>query len=361
MAHTENITLREPLITVVSEALQALPEVCLKSMEREPSAPVSRPDFEIQLEVRGHPLRLLVEEKKAAAYPRDVFAMVRQAASFVVGSGEIPTLPMVIAQALPMSSREILRNENVAYGDSSGSLFLSFAGALFYIDKPVPRSPIRKALNIYKGKTTQVLHALLSTPKRSWHVNELALESGVVPSTVHQVFQVLEEQLWMERKGRGPEVVRVLRDPCALLNAWRDEHSLKQYDVRSYYGWSQTPLAFRNSLSAALEEAHAEYALTLSSGAELVAPFVTSVEKLSVLLPDTFSLRPIIERAKLEPVEDGANVHFYLSKNKTPFLKRRQIDETWVAGDIQLYLDLWASPARGKEQAEHLRKERLSY
>ena len=234
------MTVNEPLITVVSEALQALPEVCMKSVVKEPRLQEGRPDFEMLLEVRGEPLRLLIEEKKAA-YPRDVFAMTRQLSPHANGTTEIPTLPMLIAPALPLSSREILRKEHVAYGDSGGSLYLAFAGALFYIDKPVPRSPVRKALNIYKGKAAQVLHTLLSAPDRVWHVNEMAQEAGVVSSTVHDVFAILEEQLWVERKGKGPEVVRVLREPGALLNAWRDEYSLKQYEFAAYYGMGKDP------------------------------------------------------------------------------------------------------------------------
>ncbi len=363
MADLQNIPQDQTLITLISEALNTLPEVQVKSVVlAAPFCPGSeiRADFEVRLEVRGHPLRLLIVEKNYAS-PRDVLSFARKLHASLPDSEATPCLPMLIAPALPMSSREILREQQIAYGDSGGSLYLPFAGALFYIDKPVPKSARRNTRNVYKGKAAHVLHTLLHAPDRAWHVNEMALEAGVFPSTVHDVFQILEEHLWVERRGKGPEGVRLLRDPGAILNAWREEYSLKQYDVRSFYGWSQTPAGLRAALDSAMEEAKAEYTLTLSSGAELVAPFVTTVEKLSVLVSETMPFSLISDRLKLEPVEEGANIHFYLSKTRAPFLYRRRVQEVWVASDIQLYLDLWASPARGKEQAEHLRKEKLSF
>jgi hypothetical protein len=155
--------------------------------------------------------------------------------------------------------------------------------------------------------------------------------------------------------------VRFLREPAALLNAWREEHSLKRYQVRSFFGWAQSPALLRRNVVKALEEAGTEYALTLSSGAELVAPFVTGIEKVSVLVPNNSTWDVVIRNGKFEPTDEGSNINFFVSKTRSPFLERRQLQDIWVASDIQLYLDLWASPARGKEQAEHLRKERLAF
>lgn len=266
---------------------------------------------------------------------------------------------MLITPSLPRSSREYLRDQRIAYGDGNGNLYLPLPQALFYVDRPAPRQAPREARNIYKGNTTRVLHLLLSQPKRTWHVSDLAKETGVSRSTVHQVFQVLEKQLWMEGRGKGPELVRTLTEPGSLLNAWREEHSLNQYEVRSFYCFAKRGDLLRHAVIVALERAGINYALTSSSGAELVAPFVTSVERLSVLIPQGFLLESAIQEAKLEPAEEGSNVTFLLSKGDAPFLLSRRMAGVNVASDVQLYLDLWASPARGKEHAEHLRCERL--
>ena len=52
---------------------------------------------------------------------------------------------------------------------------------------------------------------------------------------------------------------------------------------------------------------------------------------------------------------------FLVTRERSPLLFRRRIGECWVASDVQLYLDLFSWPARGKEQARHLRAERLPY
>ena len=90
-------------------------------------------------------------------------------------------------------------------------------------------------------------------------------------------------------------------------------------------------------------------------------PCVTSVERLSVLIPQGFTGESAIQESKLEPAEEGSNMTFLFSKGDAPLLLPRRISGVKVANDVQLYLDLWASPARGKEQAEHLRRERLPF
>ncbi len=350
----------QTLITTVIEALKTLPDVRLLRVEMDPHAMETGADAEVMLEVQGRPFCLLIDQRKSA-YPRDVRAAAWHLSLTQDRPQSMPGVPMLIAPSLPQSSREYLREQRMAYGDSSGSLYLPLPQALFYVDRPVPRQAPREVRNIYKGNSTRALHLLLSDPKRPWHVSELAQEAGVSRSTVHQVFQVLESHLWMEGRGKGPELVRTLTEPCALLNAWREEHTLKEYEAHSFYCWAKSGDLLRHAVTVALERAKRDYALTLSSGAELAAPFVTGVDRVSVLIPRGPSLENVIQEAKLELAEEGSNVTFLLTKGDAPLLLRRSLEGVVVASDIQLYLDLWSSPARGKEQAEHLRRERLSF
>ncbi len=82
---------------------------------------------------------------------------------------------------------------------------------------------------------------------------------------------------------------------------------------------------------------------------------------MSILLPPGVPVASLAEAAGLKPVDEGGNVTLLVAKGKAPLMLRRRIEEVWVASDIQLYLDLWTSPARGREQAHHLRRERLGY
>ena len=104
-----------------------------------------------------------------------------------------------------------------------------------------------------------------------------------------------------------------------------------------------------------------EYALTLGSGAQLVAPYGTEVGHVWALAPANAPIEDAARAAGLRPVEEGESVTLLATRDRSPLLFRRQVDDLWVASDVQLYLDLWAWPQRGKEQARHLRAERLGY
>jgi hypothetical protein len=258
-------------------------------------------------------------------------------------------------------SRDLLREHGIGYFDAGGSLYLPLSSGVYFIDRQAPGRGDRRLRNLYKGRSAQVLHVLLAKPDHKWHVNELAVEAKVSPYTVHQVFTTLEKQLWIEKEGKGPESVRTLREPGALLDAWAENYSMERYEFRNYHRWAQSIDSLRQAVAEKIEEHGGEYALTLASGAQLVAPFATSVDRLHLIVPATTKIDAVAKNAGLRPADDGANVTFMITREYTPFLLRRRLAGVSVASDVQLYLDLHNWPARGKEQAEHLRKERLHY
>jgi hypothetical protein len=268
---------------------------------------------------------------------------------------------LLAVPALSPGSRELLRNEGISYWDAGGSLYLKLPHALYYVDRPAPKVEDRRIRSVYRGRTAQVLHALLLEPDRWWGVRELAAHAGVSPYTVHQVLTFLEEQLWMDKRGAGPGTERLLHEPGALLDAWAEVHSLAEYVPRRFHAWAQSPTALLRAVTDHLGQFSAEYALTLASGAQLVAPFGTDAAHVTVLVAPELDVPALAEHAGLRPVDEGETVTLLVSRDRAPLLFRREVDGLWVASDVQLYLDLWAFPRRGKEQARHLRAERLRY
>src|SRR5207237_8708923 len=116
-------------------------------------------------------------------------------------------------------------------------------------------------------------------PKREWHVTEMAEEAEVSAYTVHHVFTNLEKQAIMERHGKGPESIRVLAKPGELLDAWEENYSYKQYNFLNFYKWTQSQESLRDEVAKALESKKINQALTLRTGAQLVAPFVTGNDR----------------------------------------------------------------------------------
>ena len=68
----------------------------------------------------------------------------------------------------------------------------------------------------------------------------------------------------------------------------------------------------------------------------------------------------------LQEVAGGANVELYLPYDEGVFYKTQQIKADFeknvpVVSNIQLYMDLFNNPARGAEQAEHLRELKFDF
>ncbi len=350
------------LLRAVAEALAQLPDVKIHSTEPEPFVDGRMLDLAVVGEVKGRPVRFLVEAK-ASGYPRDVRQAIWQLDGLRRVEQPIADVPILIAPAISEAGRELLRQHLVGYVDSGGSVYIELPWAFYWLDRPVPAGRPRVLHNVYRGSTAQVLHALLLEPDRAWHLNELAERAEVSLSTVHQVCTFLEAQLWMDKEGKGPRSVRVLRQPGALLDAWADEHSLARYETRRFHRWARAPFELLNAITGAITSADIEHALTLSSGAQLVAPYGTDTERIWILVPmgAVTELEATARASDLQPVDDGEAVTCFITREHSPLLFRRQVQEMWVASDVQLYLDLWAWPQRGKEQAQHLRAERLNY
>jgi AraC-like DNA-binding protein len=342
-------------------AIAALPGVVVRSAKRDAKLNHNkRVDLSLKVEVKGRPALILIEAK-ASGYPRDVREAAWQLRELSRAGDPTPTVHMLIAPAISPRSREFLRNEGFGYWDQGGSLHIELPWAFFFIDRPQPKTGQRRITDIYRGRTAQVLHAMLLEPERSWHVQELSERAEVSPYTVHQVFTLLEKQLWVEKQGKGPNTIRTLRDPSALLDDWANAHSLEEYRFQRFHKWAQSQADLKREVIGALNRLNIDYAFTLASGAELVAPFATGIERLTLLVQDAAQIEQAAKEMGLTRVESGENVTLLDTRYRSPLMFRQRIDGAFVASDVQLYLDLWAWPMRGKEQAKHLRAERLPY
>lgn len=340
MRNSPNIKYEAELVRALEHALQQLPGVKLsrlhspKQKNRDDGA-----DAVFQIKVQGRPVCILVEAKQSA-FPRDIRHHAQRLGQRASNPGRVETVPVIVAPSISPGSRDLLREQRIGYFDAGGSLYLPLSSGVYFIDRQPLSGGDRRLRNLYKGRSSQVLHVLLAKPDQKWHVNELAEEAKVSPYTVHQVLTALEKQLWIEKQGKGPESVRVLREPGALLDAWAENYSVERYEFRNYHRWAQSFDSLRQTVAEKIEEHGGEYALTLASGAQLVAPFATSVDRLHFIVPATAKIDVVAKDAGLKPADDGANVAFMTAREYSPLLLRRRVDGVWVASDVQLYLDL---------------------
>ena len=332
----------------VTEVLERLSHVTVEVQQ----------DDHLLVRVARHSVSIQVLTR-ASGFPRDVRQAVWQAQQDI-GKGKKLLLHVPM---LSPGSRDWLQKEGVGYMDAQGNLFLAADGIYILREAVLPsaRSSLPAETNIFRGRATQVLAALLHNPERSWHLTDLAQESKVAGGTALRVCDTLEKLLLMEREGRGPQSLRRLPEPGKLLDAWVEKHRLDAFAIYRYYRW----IADLNKLAAVIgstaEEQRSSYAVTLGLGAMHRAPFLTQVDQIALWLPKSLEVERLAQTCQLKAAEEGPNVLVLSARNEAPFLYRQKVDDLWIVSDVQLYLDLWASPGRGREQADHLRRERIGF
>ena len=355
-------SLSDSLVRRARETLLGLPGVVEVRLVLEPLQDGSQFDALLEVVAGRHQVVRVPVEVQARGYPQNVRQAANRLAWHRNRSKAHAVTPLLIAPSLSPGSRKLLQDLDVGYWDSGGSLYLKLNDSVFLVDRPAPPVERRRTRGLFRGASAQVLHQLLLEPGRAWRGNELAEKAGVSAYTVHLVLQYLEEQLLVERDEKGPKMLRSLQEPGALLEAWAESHSLEDYESHPLHVVAGSPEERERIVLELLESCQVEYALTLEAGAMRVAPHGTGVGVLSVLVPADLDWEEITRGTRLKPVQDGANTILMAPRRGTaPLMGRREIEGVWVASDVQLYLDLWNWPRRGREQAKHLRTERLPY
>ncbi len=354
------------LIESVLETLRGLPQAQAElGLWEQPSGRDRGYDARIDLHIGGESVSLLVEAKRAV-YPRDVREVLWQIRRYMdlmpSERANEQRLPLIVAETISPGAKELLRDEQVGYFDSGGSLFIPARGAYVYIEKPPPK-PLAKALrSLFSGRRTQVLHALLIHPQRWVSVKELAEQSQASPATVSQVMTELERLDWLETRGQGPNKERLLREPGALLDAWSKQLGLgRPPALRRYYVPAVKPTDLPERLDRVFEQHQVAYAITHEAAAQRYAPFLSSVSQVRCRLMPGRPAEEALGALDARVVTEGANFAVIEVKSSGELLFRERIDGVWLGSAVQVYLDLVRSEGRAKEMAEHLRHERIGF
>lgn len=354
------------LVESVLEALRGLPQARAElGLWNEPAGRDGGYDARIDLHIGAESVRLLVEAKRIV-YPRDVREVIWQIRRYMdltpsERAGE-RRLPFIVAESISPGAKELLREEQVGYFDSGGSLFVPTPGAYVYIEKPPPKPLVKALRSLFSGRRTQVLHALLIRSHRWVSIKELAEQSHASPATVSQVMTELERFDWLETRGQGPNKERLLRAPSALLDAWSKQLALgRPPALRRYYVPAVKPNDLPECLDRAFEQRQVTYAITHEAAAQRYAPFLSSVSQVRCRLMPGRSVEEALGALDARVVTEGANLAVIEAKSAGELLFREKVHGIWLASAIQVYLDLVGGEGRAKEMAEHLRHERIGF
>jgi hypothetical protein len=332
------------------------PQVQLLGVDKDiPVGGLGTRRYDLVLHIRVGELRhQLVCEAKSLGEPRYLHQAISTLKASAGGRGDMS--PAVVAPYIPEEGRALCRDAGINYLDLAGNIFLRFDHVL--IDKTTPYKPRRgrggEAYDIFAAVSSRVLRVLLERPRHAWKFASLSAESGVSLRTAFRVVTILAESGYVDKK-RGAITVS---KPGELLDLWAENYQVGVSTVRTYYSLERTFRAFATQVGDLAHTEHFSYAFTLHAGASLVAPFVRFTDVHFYLEGDIDSL---VEALDLRPVEAGGTIHILKPYDAGVFYNRQEPNGLSVVCNTQLYLDLLNYPARGREQAEFLRQEKMPY
>ena len=256
---------------------------------------------------------------------------------------------ILVAPFISERGRDLCERSNIGCIDLSGNGLIKFD--TIYINKWGNSNKFkieRKQKNLLSKKSRWVIRTMLQSPTREWTLQELSICSSVSLAQVHKVLDGLEGERYVQRTRGSTK----LSDPSGLLDMMVKDHSLKDQKIIGYY----SPLKGYDQIFPTLRRLPgSDYALTLGAAAQLVLPVVRSTD----VHMYAQNVDALISALDLEPVEFGGNVYLITPKDDAVFRDVRTIDGISVVSDLQLYLDLYNHPQRGKEQAEAIREKLL--
>jgi hypothetical protein len=353
------------IIQKLLAALQVLPHVHSKPPVWEPHSGEahSKADAEIDLQVADKQFKLLVEVKKSI-YPRDVRELlwtIRQLKNYAQAS-ERGTVPLLAAESISPGAKELLESESVGYFDSGGSLYIPAPGAYLYIEKPPPKPFAKSVRALFKGKRSQVLHALLHQRNEWFGVKELAELAQVSSATASETLAALERFDWLASRGQGPSKERRLAEPGQLLDEWKKQVlAARELPVRRYYVPSAKSESLIHRVAQVCEAHNLEYVITQEAAAQLYAPFLSAISRVAYRVLPGRSAEAAARELDARVVAEGANLIVIETRSLGEFLFKERVDSVWLANAVQVYLDLLRAGGRAHEMAEHLRRERIGF
>lgn len=270
--------------------------------------------------------------------------------------GEEGRFPLLVSPFLSPPKREECRQAGVLYIDLSGNVYIECDGLHVERDGFANRfQEKRHGRNPFSDKASLIPRAMIKDRWKWWGVRELANSVSLDPGFVSRMIREMGKRGYLKLQEKK---VR-LQEPKSLLDDWVGEYDFRKNDQKRYFCLAKGPGEILEKLRRVRIPRDAKYSIGFQAGANLIAPHAVYNE-VHVYLKDYAHLDHFVQAMNLEEVEQGANLVFLDPYYKySVFYDRQEVEGLWVVSDLQLYLDLFHYPLRGREQAEHLYDRRL--
>lgn len=345
--------LRERVKNNISNLLDGLQVIQVKEL-----VPVGRgherglADMVVTVKV-GNQRKRLGLQFMPRAYPRELEHGVLELRKLVERDPAL--VPVLVAPFISEVGQRQLRIHRIGYLDLSGNVYVSFDNVLIHKVAPANANVQKKeGVNIFADKASLVLRELSIKPDEYHTVRGLAANTTSSVGWTSEVLREVEERGCLERKPRAGCRIRRLEH---LLDEWTGSYDfLGRNNIRNFFvraeGLEET-LSLLKQLKVPNE---VDYALTLHSGAHLVAPFVQFGEcHIYLDRQRDFGRQRDFFVESLDLLETGTGGNFHIVRPYYAFgafYHARTIEGLKVVSDLQLYLDLLKFPTRGREAAE---------
>ncbi|MDZ4655203.1 MAG: type IV toxin-antitoxin system AbiEi family antitoxin [Coriobacteriia bacterium] len=309
----------------------------------------------------GGSLHLRVELQHAASRAQliDAVELARLAPA-----EEGSSIPVIASPYLSPASQQLLRDANAAFIDYAGNAWFVAPG--IHIDRRGFANlgkEERGQRDLFSDKASLILRTLLIA-RSPMGVREIAStvsskdeRIGLTPGYVSKVVGELERRGYA---ARSDEKI-VLRHAQELLRDWTSAYRGRRRPAPvSYFVLAPSAEDLLPRIAASFDAKGADYVFTGHAGASLVDRH-TVFDVADVYVKDLEDVAPALADLGARRVERGGNVNMSVPYYRQSAFYDCQLSKGGmkVASDLQLYLDLYDYPVRGREQAEHLYERRL--
>lgn len=273
-------------------------------------------------------------------------------------------IPVLAAPYFSPAKQELLRKAGASFLDYAGNAWIVAPG--IHIDRRGFHNPVkerRDQRDLFSDKASLVLRTLLAAraPIGIRQIADIVSSSPgqirLSPGYVSKVVQELERQGYAARRDEKV----VARHAKELLNDWVVSYrNRRRPSSKSYFVSSSDAETLIPGLAHALAEHNVDYVFTGHAGASLVDRYA-HFDVVDVYVKEPEDADIALSSMGARRVDRGGNISvsrpYY---RESAFYEARLLaGSVVVASDIQLYLDLYDYPVRGREQAEHLYERRL--
>lgn len=308
-----------------------------------------QPDLMMQISSPDGPVTLVVEVKSALT-PKAAREVSRQLASL---ASMIPAgYGVLVAPFISERTAEVCREAKVGYMDLAGNYGFYFERVFLEVQgRPNQFKKGQELKSLFSPKSSRAIRVMLENPRRVWKTQSLAQEAKLSAGMISNIKSRLEEQELVRKEPGGFKLI----EPETLLMEWSNKYTIRKNTWSDYY-LPDDVQTIENKIANGMKKLQQQYALTLFSAADKVAPYAR-YQRVFVYVDGDQS--QLVEEIGLKKVDSGPNVTLLDPYDDGVYYGAIEIDGQSIVGMVQLYLDLVSYKGRGEEAARFLLENEL--